>query len=425
MPQQSITGRNAREVAASVEAAVARGDLAPGDRLPSVRALASDCGLSPTTVATAIADLKRRGVVVARARSGVRVADRTALVPVAPRPVPEGTRDLSAGNPDPALLPDVLGAFRRLDAEPRLYGADPVDPRLRAVAAAELRRDGLDSRHLCVVNGALDGIERALAAHLSPGDAVAVEDPGFPSVFDVVRTLGLRPVPIAGDAIPAEARAAVVTPRGQNPTGSVLDAERARRLRASLRPGVLLVEDDHLGPVAGAPLRSLSRDHDRWVAVRSTSKWLGPDLRLAVVAGDADTVARIAGRQSIGPGWVSTLVQRAVAVLWTDGEATALSAQAATVYAGRRRALLAALAEHGIEATGESGLNVWVPTPDEAAAVAGLASAGWAVTAGRPFRIDAPPAIRITVATLRPPEARRLAADLAAVLTPVARTRVA
>ena len=425
MPEVRIAGRSARELTASVERAVAAGTLGTGDRLPSVRALANENGVSPTTVAAAFAELKRRGVVVARPRSGLRIAGRTTVAPSPPRSVPEGVRDLGTGNPDPALLPDVLAAFRRLDPAPRLYGADPVDPGLRTVAGAELAADGVTAEHLCVVSGALDGIERALAAHLAPGDAVAVEDPGFPAVHDVVRSLGLRLVPIAGDRVPPEARAVVLTPRGQNPTGAVLDAVRAASLRRSLAPGVLLIEDDHLGPVAGAPLRSLAADHDRWAYVRSTSKSLGPDLRLAVLAGDADTVARVAARQAIGPGWVSTITQRAVAALWRDADATALAAQAATVYAGRRRALLAALEEQGIAATGASGLNVWVPLADEEGAAAGLLAAGWAVTPGARFRIASAPAIRITTATLRPPEARALAADLARVFAPGARTRTA
>ncbi|MEA2125527.1 MAG: hypothetical protein QOI80_2309, partial [Solirubrobacteraceae bacterium] len=288
MPAQTITGSSARAIAASVEDAVGTGALQPGDRLPSVRALAADLNVSPTTVAGALADLRRRGVVVSRSRSGTEIARRAPVAPAVVQPVPEGVRDLSEGNPDPALLPDVLKALRGLRGPPRLYGAEPVDPDLRRVASAAFRADGIDAAHLCVVNGALDGIERVLAAHLAPGDAVALEDPGFSAVVDVVRALGLTPLPVPidahgmrPDAVPDAARAVVITPRGQNPTGAALDARRARELR--LRPDVLLIEDDHLGPVAGAPARTASTGHDRWAVVRSVSKWLGPDLRLAIV----------------------------------------------------------------------------------------------------------------------------------------------
>jgi DNA-binding transcriptional MocR family regulator len=216
--------------------------------------------------------------------------------------------------------------------------------------------------------------------------------------------------------VPAGVQAVVITPRGQNPTGAALGRD------LQIPPGVLVIEDDHLGDVAGVPARTLTPGRDRWAVIRSTSKWLGPDLRLAVVTGDAATLRRVQGRQAVGPGWVSTLIQRTVAALRSDPDIEALAEQAATVYAGRRRALLTALQGHGIAATGATGLNVWIPVEDEDAVVAGLLAAGWAVTPGARFRLQSPPAIRVTASTLRPEEARRLAADLAAVLaTPLRR----
>src|SRR4051812_7864576 len=281
----AITGRTAREIGASVEAAVAAGAIGPGAKLPSVRTLAASLGVSPTTVSGAYAELRRRGVAISRPRSGLRVADRPPLASGLERvPVPEGVRDVSAGNPDVQLLPDVLKAFRGVDGAPRVYGAQSVAPELRDVASRALAGDGLDPSHLCVVNGALDGIERVLAVYVSGGDAVAVEDPGFPGVLDLVRPFGLIPIPVLVDergmrpeglaaALRAGARAVILTPRGQNPTGAALDAGRVRELRAVLdrSPDVLVIEDDHLGPVAGPPARTLTAGRSRWAAVRSTS----------------------------------------------------------------------------------------------------------------------------------------------------------
>jgi DNA-binding transcriptional MocR family regulator len=435
--QYPIRGDTSRAIARSIEEAVGSGALAPGAKLASVRALAAQLDVSPTTVAAAIAELRRRGVVVSRPRSGVRVADRPPLATVE-LPVPAGVRDLANGSPDPAFLPDVHRALRSLSGPPLLYGEAAVAGELRAVAGSALRADGYDATHLGVVNGALDGVERVLGAHLTGGDPVAVEDPGYAGVLDLVRALGLAPLPVAIDdrgmrpealarALGAGARAVILTPRGQNPTGAALDARRAAELRRVLgrHPDVLLIEDDHLGPVAGAPMLTLSAGRDAWAAIRSTSKWLGPDLRLAVLVGDERTVGRVQGRQAVGPGWVSTLVQRAVATLWADAETASLAAQAATVYAGRRRALEQALASHGIRTATASGLNVWIPVAAEDVVVRGLLSAGWAVTAGSRFRLRTAPAIRATAATLRPEEAVAFAGDLAAVLRPAGRTRAA
>ncbi|NEA90129.1 GntR family transcriptional regulator, partial [Streptomyces sp. SID14436] len=79
-----------------------------------------------------------------------------------------------------------------------------------------------------------------------------------------------------------------------------------------------------------------------------------------------------------------------------------------------------ALARRGIEAHGRSGMNVWVPVPDETGAVARLLHAGWAVAPGARFRSDAPPGIRITVSTLTADEAEPVAQAVATALEPPA-----
>ncbi|MGW2545449.1 aminotransferase class I/II-fold pyridoxal phosphate-dependent enzyme, partial [Kitasatospora sp. NPDC001574] len=74
------------------------------------------------------------------------------------------------------------------------------------------------------------------------------------------------------------------------------------------------------------------------------------------------------------------------------------------------------LAARGIAAHGASGLNVWVPVPDETTVLASLVQRGWVVAPGARYRLQSPPGLRITVAELDPAEARRLADDLAGVL---------
>jgi DNA-binding transcriptional MocR family regulator len=416
--QYQIRGSSAGEIASDVEAAVAGGRLAAGESLPSVRSLARALAVSPTTVAAALAELRRRGVVISRPRSGTTIASRPPLRrPVAA--VPADARDLATGSPDVALLPDIPA----LPAPHRVYGGDPVLPELADVATAAFAADGVPVTRVAAVNGALDGIERVLSAHLAPGDVVAVEDPGWPGVFDVVRMLGLRPVGVAvdargmlADALPA-ARAVVLTPRGHNPCGAAFDAERAAALAAAFPDDVLVIEDDHLGPVAGTPYHTVAAGRSRWAAIRSVSKWLGPDLRLAVITGDETTLARVEGRQSLGPGWVSGLSQRAAAHVWADPRI----ATAAAVYSERRNTLADLLSLP----RPRSGINLWVPVPDEDAAVRALLADGWAVAAGRPYRLSGSPAIRITTATLDVSEAHRVAAAVERAVAPPRRTRAA
>jgi len=91
---------------------------------------------------------------------------------------------------------------------------------------------------------------------------------------------------------------------------------------------------------------------------------------------------------------------------------------AAETYARRRHALIEHLAEHGIEARGRSGLNVWIPVAEEGAVVQGMAEKGWAIRAGASYRIKSATGIRVTVSTLTRDESRRFAADLAAAMRP-------
>jgi DNA-binding transcriptional MocR family regulator len=181
----------------------------------------------------------------------------------------------------------------------------------------------------------------------------------------------------------------------------------------------MVVEDDHMADVAGAESVSVAADPgvQSWAVVRSVSKSLDPDLRLAVATGDRGTIARMESRQGIGTGWVSTILQRMVAGMWASPEVIESTAAAAAAYAERRARLIAELAERGIAATGASGLNVWIPVEREAAVVEGLLAAGWAVSPGELFRLETQPGIRVTIATLDAEDAPRFADDLAKVLS--------
>ncbi|MDQ6920204.1 MAG: aminotransferase class I/II-fold pyridoxal phosphate-dependent enzyme [Candidatus Dormibacteraeota bacterium] len=434
-----ISGERAGEISSSVEALIETGRVPPGRALPPVRELARQLRVSPTTVAAAYRDLQLRGLVTASGRRGTRVAPRSPRLRGAPILVPEGSRDLTQGNPDVDLLPDLSRALESLRPRQHLYGEPSHNEALLRLAAADLAGDGVPPDFLLVVGGALDGVERTLVARLRPGDRVAVEDPGYPPIQDLLLTLGLVPEPLPvddrgymPDALEAALRrplaAIICTPRAQNPVGAAMDEERALQLRRLLdiREDVLVVEDDHAGPVAGTPLASLcSTPRERWAFVRSVSKSLGPDLRLAVMAGDAQTIARVEARQQLGAGWVSHLLQSLVVTLWTDTEVGRLLRRAAQAYTERRSALIESLAELGVTAHGRSGFNVWIPVPDEQAAARRLLDAGWAVAAGERFRHNTPPAVRVSVGSLLPEEAPLVARALAQPGERTTRTRSA
>ncbi|GGR69892.1 GntR family transcriptional regulator [Micromonospora fulviviridis] len=402
-----------------METGIRAGDLAPGAALPAVRALAVELGVSPATVAKAYQELRQRGLVVTAGRHGTRVRPRPPVASrrsaLMPPPLPGG-RNLSAGNPDSRLLPPLgphLAALATEFRAPGGYAADAVLPELAAAARDRLAADGVPADEITVTGGALDGIERLLAAHLRPGDAVAVEDPGWANLLDLLAALGLRAIGVPVDdegptapgvraALAAGARALIVTSRAQNPTGAAVSADRAAELRTLLagRADLLLIEDDHAAELARVPLHPLAGATPAWAFVRSVSKPYGPDLRLAVLAGDEATVARVAGRSRVGAGWVSTVLQRLVLSLWRDPATADLVGRAAESYERRRDGLVDALAARGLAAHGRTGINVWVPVPDETVAVTALRDAGWSVAPGALNRIAAAPGVRITVSTL-------------------------
>jgi DNA-binding transcriptional MocR family regulator len=377
--------------------------------------------VSPATVAKAYQELRQRGVVETDGRRGTRIRRRPAVAAARSAlrlPVPAGVLDLSAGEPDTRLLP-ALGPHLRAVAEaigpPVGYATAGAMPELVDAARLRLGADGVpvDDAAVTVTSGTLDAIERVLSVRLRSGDAVAVEDPGWADLLDLLAALDLRPMPVAVDddgpvpdalaaALAGGARAAVVTARAQNPTGGAVSAGRAVELRTVLanRPDVLLIEDDHAAELAGVPLHCVGPVTAQWVFVRSASKPFGPDLRIALLAGDEATIARVVGRMRIGTGWVSTVLQRLLLRLWDDRDVSAAIAAAANGYARRRRGLCAALSAYGLEAHGATGINLWVPVPDETRAVTILRDAGYAAAPGSLFRIASPAGIRITVSPL-------------------------
>ncbi len=447
------------EIATSVRNLVASGALVPGAELPTVRALADRLGVNRNTVASGYAVLVKAGVAETGGRRGTRIAGipqipremdwtvglsttdgaaHTGHDPVAypgappgPGRVP-GLVDLATGNPDRALLPNLTMHASASRYETVLYGDPAIDPGLLAWAVEHVSPLLPAAHGLVVAHGAVDAIDRVLGAYLTRGDSVAVEDPCFLASIGVLRVSGYRTVAVATDAsgmVPASlaeaitdgVRAVVCTVRALNPTGASVTAQRAAELRAVLaeHPHVLVIEDDHFAGIATTDYHRVTPpEHPRWALIRSFSKFLGPDLRLAVVAADPHTIKRLETRLAVGATWVSRLLQHIAYQLLIDPSVSELLARAAGAYRERRLLLLETLRRHGTPASamGTDGLNVWVELYQPAAPiVTSLAARGWAVSDGATYSLtDKPtPALRVTVSTLTPHQATAFADDLA------------
>ncbi|GJD62402.1 PLP-dependent aminotransferase family protein [Methylobacterium frigidaeris] len=378
------------QIGTDLKAQIAQGVYPPGAALPSTRALAVELGVSRTTVTAAYDQLIAEGYLETRPGARARVAAglRAGQAPAAAAPMPPhhlsafGRRLLAepapAAAPGPAIdfrYGDLSGddfpvlAWRRalsavlLRRPARLGYGDPRGlPELRAALQAYLwRARGLSCSldQIVVVNGSQQGIDLCARLLVDPGDRVVMEDPGYGAARRVFAAAGaaIQPVPVDAEGLQTgrlagigPARLAYVTPSHQFPLGGVLSAARRQALLAWAEAcGATVVEDDYDGeyrfdarPVEA--LLSLDRA-GRVVYVGTVSKTLSPQLRLGYLVvppalSDAFTEAkRLADRQAPG------LEQAALAGLLAGGGYERHLRQARRRNAGRRAALLAALAD--------------------------------------------------------------------------------
>jgi len=416
-----FTDPTPRAIAAELARLITAGDLAAGERLPTVREVAGRLGVSPATVSAAWKALSQAGLIVSRGRAGSFVREERqewmsprvqglAQHPGSPR------LDLSGGTPDADLLPDLARAFSRVSprAHTGRYHESPVLPELETL----LRRVWpSDAEAITVVDGALDGVGRALEQVVRFGDRVVVENPGFPYFFDLIEHLGAQPIPVELDAegiapssfaraLATRPTAVLLQPRAHNPTGVSTSPERAAELARLVRASrngarVVIIEDDHSGLVAAAPEVTLARWlPEQVVHVRSFSKSHGPDLRIAALGGPSRIVDRVVARRLLGPGWTSRTIQAVLFDLLSDPVSIEAVVRARESYRTRQRELAGALRRHGVSAVAGDGLNVSWDVSDERAALLHLAAAGIGVAAGAPFFLSdrtARPLIRVTV----------------------------
>ena len=165
--------RTGRDIALAIGALVGDGILQPGDRLPTVRALAGHLGVSPNTVADAWRLLQTHGAISTDRRRGTRVRARQVRldgrywqVPVAPGTI---ELDLSTGTPDEQLLPSLGPVLHRLHAD--VTFSSYVDPPIVPALEAEIRRRWpYPPESITIVDGAQDALDRLIAEIVGFGD---------------------------------------------------------------------------------------------------------------------------------------------------------------------------------------------------------------------------------------------------------------
>lgn len=333
-----------KEYADDIARLIYGGELAPGQRLPSVRELGAQRGLSPVTVLKAYHRLEARGLIVARPRSGFFVAQR---VP-APLPQPQPSRPvaratpvhkgdfihdilyasktpevipLGSAFPSPTLFPmarlarSMNRVMKRLDPWRAVTDLTPGSARLRQQLALRYQISGiaLDAQELIVTDGALEGLNLCLQAVTRPGDSVVIESPTFYAALQTIQRLGLRALEVATDPAGGvdlqalenvlqrqQPAACWLMTNFQNPTGACMsDANKQALVRLLAAHKVPLIEDDVYGEIyfdGHRPRPAKAFDREGGVLhCSSFSKCLAPGYRVGWAAAGryADVVQQL------------------------------------------------------------------------------------------------------------------------------------
>jgi DNA-binding transcriptional MocR family regulator len=355
------------QLAEDLTGLISKGTLRAGDRMPSVRLLSEQRGVSVSTVLQAYLLLESRGLVETRPQSGHYVrAMRLALVPE-PRPARVSTQATRVSVSD--LIARVYGAFRDPDVvllgagymSPELLPTERLNRGMAAVARAAggagisydpppglpaLRRQiarraadcgvALGADEIVTTVGTMEALHLCLRTVAREGDAIVVESPAYYGALQLIESLGMRALEVpahAGTGIDLglleaalrqhRVKACLLVTNFSNPLGALMPDEAKRELvRILARREIPLIEDDiygdlHFDGARPRPARAFDR-HGLVMLCGSFSKTLAPGYRVGYVAAGRhhDAVERLKFAQSVA---TPTLTQMAVADFLENG----------------------------------------------------------------------------------------------------------
>jgi GntR family transcriptional regulator / MocR family aminotransferase len=405
----ALDRRRAEPLRAQLEAtlreAIRGGRLQVGERLPSSRIMARELGVSRGLVQDCYAQLQAEGYLSSQAGSATRVAGGGHSAAPAPEPAPAAPRlkiDFRPGVPDLSSFPrtDWLWAMRETLRDMPNADFDYGDPRgasrLRTVLAAYLRRvrsAAAEPEHTVICGGFAQGLDLVLRVLAASGvQRVAFEDPGYgdADMSEVCAHVGMQVVPVPVDergidvdALAASgARAVVLTPAHQSPTGVVLAPERRQALVAwADEHDAMIMEDDYDAefrydrePVGA--LQGLAPD--RVISIGTVSKSLAPTVRLGWLLCPASLVDTVAAEKAASDRGSPGLDQLAFATLIESGRYDRHLRRMRAIYARRREVLVESLAGHApdVRLTGlAAGFHAVAHLPDTADEQAVVAAA--------------------------------------------------
>ncbi|GAA1149144.1 aminotransferase class I/II-fold pyridoxal phosphate-dependent enzyme [Nesterenkonia lutea] len=429
---RQLSERSPAGIAEQVRELISTGTLTGGMRLPTVRDLATELGVSVGTIAQAWSLLRESNLVETRRRGGTRIMEPGDVG--GPSFRSWSGVDLLHCSPDLRLLPSMEEGLLRSLKQPQLHSwsREHILPELQRAVEKKLgsTAEGARPRSFAAISSTTEGLWLATKAVTSPGDLIAVEEPAPPGYLSVPRSLGLRMVPVPVDehgpvpaalqeALDAGATAFVHSPGGAFSPRHVLSTTRGEDLQQVLAssPKTVVIEEDPLGPLSEVNPFSASLDGwlpERTLRVIGFERAYGMDLRTAVLAGPQELIARVITERSGGVSSNSRVLQHTLAFLLRDPGAGRRITSARTRYATRRRMALEAFALAGLQAhAGPASWAVWIEVPDERAAALTLSAQGVITDVGSSSHLSEQPTglLRISIAQL--PEDQELLSALA------------
>ena len=305
-------------IALALGEAIARGELRPGDRLPTHRDLAQRIGVTVPTVSRAYREASRRGYLSGEVGRGtfVRGAVQPRRAPAA-EPEDQGPIDFDMNRPtvDAPHAGYLAESLARLARSPELenmlrYQPNAGLPAHRAAGATWITKGGVEAsgERVVVTSGGKHSLFVVLHAIAKPGDTILAEELSWPGIRSVARYLDLKlqPVAIDDDGLISEdferacrehkPKALICTPTAQNPTVSILPVARRRRIAEIARAqDIAIIEDEVYGPLIDEPPPPLATfAPERTFYITSLSKVSAPGLRVGFVLAPQGQVGRVA-----------------------------------------------------------------------------------------------------------------------------------
>lgn len=410
-----------RQVEKKIVTLVESGAIRPGDKLPSLRRLSSQLGVSIATVSQAYIELEKKGVLHSRERSGFFLAPKALqLPPPASRPRPSlvptsgsrsgliqqvlealGNRELLPFGvvcPAEELLPAktlarlFTSGLRHEPARALDYAPVAGDPELRRQIALRMLEAGVSvsPEEILITSGAMEGLAIALRALTRPGDNVLIQSPSYFCFLQLLENCGLRAIeiPSATSGIdPADVRravaryrisAAILVPNFNNPDGSLTGDEQKRAIVELLAEHKIpLVEDDVYGELyfgAQRPPSCKSFDRsDEVIYCSSFSKTIAPGYRIGWMI-PGRHFARALEQKTTTNICSAAPNQMAIATFLREGYFERHLRRLRTALRNQMEALLPSLHRHFPPATRagfpEGGASIWVELPRAIDAVA-------------------------------------------------------